>query len=198
MVFPAPGVLAAAGVSVGPYVTTGNDYDGTNDFARRGDDLTGSVDGKAGFFSFWFNLNGGDANRQTFFGTNGDRVDVERLANDKFQVTCKNASATTILLLTSISTYTASGGWVHITASWNLATTTANLFINDVDDLAGGATITDDTIEYTTNNWSIGATTGTIRKIDACLSEFIFDQIDFDISNTANRRKLITAGGQAC
>ena len=170
------------------------DYDGTNDFANRGGGLTGAVDGKVGTVSFWIRLDGGDGSiLHIFNGTSQIFRIVRTITTNLFQIRGKNSGATTILQLASNTAFTASSSWIHVIAAWDLATPEAHLFINDANDEAAGSTETDDTLDYTLADWSMGAAVAGGGKLNACLSEFWFEDTFVDITVEANRRKFISA-----
>lgn len=170
-------------------------FDGTNDYLTRGADLTGIADGKAGTVSFWMRLDGAAATLQRVFANLAGtlRFHVSRNASNKFVVTGVNSAAATILLLTSNSSYSTSAVWVHVLASWDLAATTGYLYINNTSDLAGGPTLTNDTIDYVTAsaNWAVGADTDGTDKMFATIADIWFSTTYLDISNSANRAKFI-------
>jgi len=176
------------------YITTANDYDGSNDFALRGADLTGAADGKAGTVSFWVRLDGGDGSNLVIIENNSVRFRALRTSNDFFLIRGRNTSDSTILQIVSNTAFTASSSWIHVLCSWNLATPEAHLFINDANDEAAGATETDDTIDYTDTDWGIGAKVDGTLKFNGCISEFWFEDTFIDITVEANRRKFINSG----
>ena len=196
------GILAAAvGGSGGggdppPITVTANTYDGTNDYLTRGD-LVGNADGKTGILSLFIDLNGGDGADMRIVAATGATVFVERDSSNKFHIICKNSAGTTILELWTTITYVASGGWIHLLASWDLANAKTHLYITDVDREDTGLTIkTNDTIDYTVTNWAIGAATNGVQKVNACLTQVYFKNTYLDFSVTANRRKFITSLGK--
>ena len=175
------------------------DFDGTNDYMLRGGGLTGAADSKTGIFSCWYRIDGGDGNlRYLMQGvvsgiTSRFRVWQAQTTN-LIEVTGMNAAGGTILNLQS-SAYTAGATWLHILASWNLATPISSLYINDVDD--NTPTLTDDTIDYTLADWAIATRTDAAGKLDGCLAEFYFAPGQYlDFSNVYNRRKFISATGK--
>jgi hypothetical protein len=175
------------------YVARPVNFDGTNDYILRGSDMTGSADGKTGTFSYWLKLNGGDNSLQIVFRSGAGFVDTRREAANTITVGGTNSVGTQILLLTSTGTYTVSTGWVHILSSWNLATAFGKLYINDVDVTAGGATLVNDTIDYTQTDWACGARTSGDFKLNADLADLWFSFSMIDITVEANRRRFISA-----
>lgn len=168
-------------------------FDGTNDYLTRGGDLTGNADGKAGIVSVWLNFQGGDGSFQRIFASefSGVRFLVDRTDTNKFRVFGANAAGTTILNLQSTTSITTTSGWVHILASWNLATTTAQLYLNDVND-ANVVTATNDTIDYTQANWSAGGNGDGTFKLNAFIADAYLNlATSLDLSNASNRSKFI-------
>lgn len=178
------------------------DFDGT-DYMTTSAGLTGASDGKQGTVSMWFRLDGGDGTAlflmqgATTVGGTTSRFRVRRnVTTNLLEVVGLNAAGSTILTLTSATAYTAAATWRHLLASWNLATAAGHLYITDVDDLAGGATLTDDSIDYTLADWAIGATAGGTALFDGCIAEVYFALEYIDISVTGNRRKFISSTGK--
>ena len=174
------------------------DFDGSNDYMTRGADLTGIVDGKQGTFSGWVRIDGGDGVERRLLINNPLVFNVNITTGNTFTVAGFNSSAIIILLLESATTYTAGATWLHVLASWDMATAGArHLYINDVDDLGSGPTFTNDTINYAgVANFAIGAATDGTAKFNGCLAELWFHTTYIDITNVVNRRKFITAAGK--
>lgn len=107
-----------------------------------------------------------------------------------------NAAAATILDISTTATFLSGPTWRHILASWDLAVPGArHLYINDVSDIS--ATIfTNDTIDYTLGDWTIGRRAWLAGFFDGCLAETVFHLGYLDLSVEANRRKFITASGK--
>ena len=174
------------------------DFDGTNDYMTRGAGLTGAADSKSGILSCWIRLDGTDSALQGILYSEATPVTFifARQADNTFRISGANTAGTLILLLVTTGTYLASSTWLHVLASWNLATAAGNLYINDVSDLAA-PTLTDDTIDYTRTDWWIGSATGGSSRSDSCLAEPYFAPGQYlDFSLVHNRRKFISASGK--
>lgn len=179
------------------------DFDGTNDYLTRGAGLTGAADSKQGTFSAWFRFDGGDGNSfivfssDTTLGGGGVRFFVQRTSAHQFAISGRNSAGGTILsIATTAGTYAASSTWLNVLVSWDLATAGArHIYINDVSDLTQ-TTFTNDTMDHTLADWSVGATAGGSSKLDGCLAELFFHTAYIDLSNSTNRRKFITATGK--
>ena len=186
----------------GGYRANAVNFDGTNDFLRLAGDLTGNPDGKASTLSVWIDFTGGDAASQIILQKHNvtpvTQFAIDRAVDNTFHVQGRNSAGTLILVVDSTGTYTAASGWVHLLLAFNLATPVARLFINDVDDEAGGSTETNDSINYTTGdgNWNISVNAGTGNKMTADVADFWFDDSFIDISTEANRRLFIDPQGK--
>lgn len=170
-------------------------FDGANDFLTRTTDLTGIADGKTGTISFWTRLDSTSVTNQ-FLANLSSYFGVAINSTPKFRITGLNASATLILDLMSAATYSASPVWIHVLASWDLATAAGHLYINGVSDLAASPTLSNDTINYATAtpSWAIGENTSGSNKLNGCLSELWFNTSYLDLSVQANREKFILNG----
>lgn len=190
-----PPIVAAAPAA---YTANGVNFDGTNDSLARGAGLTGAADSKVGIISFWFKLLGGDGAFQMFLeGTFSRKPSILRLTSNKIAVWLENAAGTQILDMTSTTTYVNGMGWAHFLAAWDLATSTAQMYVNDVNVREVSPPIlTNDTIDYTQGNWNISKREGSTLRVNGDIADFYFNIAQtLDISNSANRRKFISAGG---
>jgi hypothetical protein len=165
------------------------DFDGTDDEYSRAA-MSGVSDGKLGTFASWVRLDGDTGAVQYIFTNTNSRFNVQRTAANTILVQGKNSSNTSILLLTSNTAYTASTSWIHIAASWDLGNAAGNLYINGADDLAAGATITDDSIDYTRDEWHVAASWVESNYFDGAIEEIYFDTRYLDITSSDNLIKL--------
>lgn len=151
-------------------------FDGSNDYLTRGADLTGNADGKKFTLSAWIKMNGGNGIAQAILRNATGRFAFNRGSSGTFSFAGFNASGTQILGMDTSSTYTASSTWHHIFASCDLSTGTALVYIDGVSNLNLGTKITtNDFLDYTDTNWSIGALTNGTYKANADIAEFWFD-----------------------
>lgn len=174
------------------------DFDGTNDYMLRGAGLTGLSDGKTGILSFWYRIDGGDGTGRAILQNNqatstGTRI--VHIGTNVINIIGVNSAGSQIMQLNT-SAKTASATWLHVLASWDVSTGSLNLYVNDVSDSVTPSS-SDDTIDYTYTNWSIGATVTGTSKQNGCLAEFYFAPNQYlDFSITDNRRKFISADGK--
>jgi hypothetical protein len=173
-------------------------FDGTNDFMLRGAGLTGAADTKTGVFACWVKFNGGNGTLQYIADTNGGRFRVRRSAANIIEVIGSNAAGANILTMNSTDTVTTASGWTHILASWSLAGTAGWLYINDVDRIDTATDVfTNDSIDHTQTEHSIGATTAGASLLNASLADVWFGiGAALDLSVTANRRMFIDANAR--
>jgi hypothetical protein len=177
------------------YAASAVRFDGTNDSLSYASDFPYQADTKVGTFSCWVKLMGGDGTAVTILENEGPRFGVNRNSSNKIQVFGYNAANTLILNMVSTTSYTVSSGWIHVCAFWNLATASGGLYINDVNDLAAGFTLTDDSIDYTRSAWLVGVRGGGSQIINAEMADLWFtSQEAIDITDTPTRRDFITSG----
>lgn len=189
--------LIAPGVPAGPRVRRPSPcavtFDAVNDYLTRGGELTGVSDGKEGTISFWIRPAGSDGSTMRIVSSTNTRFTVARTAANQINITGRNTTPTTILENRSTSTITASSNWTHVMASWNLATPASSMWFNGVQETLTTDTKTDDNIEYTDTDISIGGHTSGTFKVDGQLAEFWFNTSFIDLTTLANRRKFFLA-----
>jgi hypothetical protein len=178
------------------YTAQGVNFDGASGGLQRNADL-GGANAKVGIVSFWLKMQGGDAGFQAIIEPDGSTtgLSVYRWNDNKIRIVGHNAADAVILDLKSTTSLVAGGAWKHVLASWNLATSQSQLYLNDVDD-SNAVTTTDDTIDYTKTDWFIGGRSGASLLLNADIADLYFNIVtSFDLSNSTNRRKFISAGG---
>ena len=180
------------------YTAQGVYFDATTS-TKRGGQFTGIADSKVGTISFWFKAVGGDGtNMELFaqdFGTHGG-VSFFRLSSGLFRIQLQNSAGTNIFLGTNnTNTFNVADGWKHFLASWDLSTTTMQIYVEDVSDLGTPSANTNDTINYSSvdGQWWMFVNSGSPGNAD--ITDLYFDPTThLDLSVTANRRKFISAG----
>lgn len=175
------------------------DFDGANDYMTRGAGLTGAADSKTGIISGWFVLDD-ITNLQELISTGTATPHFwfifASAPTSKFRVIAYNGAGSFIFQMSTSSAFSAGATWVHVLASWDLAASATHLYINDVSNKSAD-TVTNDTIDYTYANWSIGADVAGGNKFNGCLSELYFSPGQYlDFSLVYNRRKFISASGK--
>lgn len=183
--------------AAGQYVPVAVDFDGTNDYLTRGADLTGNADGKQGTLSVWLKLGAGtDGMWKEVLGAWGDRFRVQRRNTNKLSVQAFSATGSLVLDLHSSTSVTAASGWVHLVASWDVATSTAHLYINGVED-KNVLFITDNTIDYTLTQWVVGSNSLASSSLhwNGAMADLYLNTAEYvDLSISANRAKFFDAG----
>lgn len=170
--------------------------DGSTNYLSRSD-FTGNANGKSGIFSCWLNFNGGNGVNQKIWYSQNGYVEIKKDTDNKIYILAYHPSSGIAVQLISTSTFTDATGWIHVLASWDLANTTAHLYINGVDD-AGTVTANNLDIDYTQTNHVVGAFTGgSSNFLNADIAELYFNFSEYlDISDSANRQKFISANGK--
>lgn len=192
---------SATGIFGGVADLSAVDYDGSNDYATRGANLTNVVDGKAGTFSVWTRIDGGNGtvrvivDNATTVGGATTHFAAFLQANNAFRVQGINSAGTTIMAIDASATV-AGTAWRHFLASWDLTDNAKrHLYVNDVSDLTVPS-YSNDTIDYGVADWSVGAQADGTLKYNGCISQLFFHTTYLDLSVEANRRKFITATGR--
>lgn len=179
-------------------------FDGSNDWATRGGQLTGVSDGPSGTLSFWIlapRLATFTDRRILQAADNRMQVVHDDLTNE-ISYSFRNAAGTINLAFRSDEFVIYGDGWVHVLASWNSVNDTATVYLNDEN---VGATITagtgtDDNIDYTppSADWAIGTGfAAPVQLFHGALAHLWFDPTqELDLSVESNRRKFITVDRQ--
>lgn len=173
-------------------------FDGTNDYLTRGSDFTSNANSKVGIISCWINITGTDGPGQEYavIDTPGQGVRLQRDATI-MALQCRDISTTTILNVNSGSTTVLStSGWVNVLCSWDLSTSSAHMYIDDVD-VTNTTLITNGTIDYTKSEYYVGRDQGNTIKFNGDMVDVYFNNQEYiDISVEANRRKFISSAGK--
>lgn len=188
-----PGVLAGAAsarVKRAGYQPQAVEFDGSNDYATRGADLTGNADSKQVTGSLWFK---GTGTSQYIYTNALGRIWVRLTSAGLLSVFARNASGTDILELDTGTSYN-DDAWHHAMFSIDLIDTAKrHFYIDDASDLVV-ITYTNDTIDFTTSDHVLGATTIPSQLYAGCLADFWLDFGTYiDLSVEANRRKFVGA-----
>lgn len=181
------------------------DFDGTNDYLRRVGGLTGAADGKRCTFSVWVDLDGATAARflsgnSSLAGGSGTLAGVQFVAaitTNKFAMSAYNSAGTIILNVDADVAIPTDGGLVHLMCSFDLASTSKrHMCIDGVEQALTVTTYTNDTIDFTVADWSIGAWADGGRKIDGRMAELWMHPTYIDLSVEANREMFRTSDGR--
>lgn len=168
------------------------DLDGANDYLSRASDLTGNADGKTFTFSAWvMNANTGADNRIYACSSNT----YINLGSSQLEIRAANAASTNILFANIASPLpTQKDTFVHILISVDLSNpVNRHVYVNDVLATVTWSTYTDDNIDWTTSNHSVGANHLGGVKLKGRLASVFLDYTYRDLSVEANRRYFITA-----
>ena len=176
------------------------DFDGTNDYMTRGDDLGGVANSPDGIVSFWVRKDGGDGSIQAVLvnDTTGSKVSIVLGTFGRVQIDLGDLFPSSSLSIeTEDNGLLAGTGWHHVLASWRVNQAISHLYLDDVSDRIVSVS-GDTTVGYLdATNWGIGAYTNASNKLNGCLAELYFAPGQYlDFSIPANRRKFITSTGK--
>lgn len=176
-------------------------FDGTNDYLTRGAELTGAVDGENILRSMWFKIDNAanDGNVISLDRSTGGQISTQTTASNEIKILLQS-SAAILFQADSINVFdsTTNTGWHHLLVAAQLdVTPLVQIYL---DDVALSMNITDaatqGNIDFTTNDWAIGAIENGNNKITGDLAE-VYTAAEFlDLTVEDNRRKFITAGIQ--
>jgi hypothetical protein len=158
--------------------------------------LSNTTNSGRGTYSLWLHLNGGDDMLQMLgaaqvVGVGG----VVRGANNRLQFIMQNCAAVVLLSMETSESYTASSGWVHLLASWDLGAGRAQIYVNDVADRNASPIVINGAICYASWRWGIGGlASGQLDADVADLYSSLGTSLDLDVE--ANRRKFRDAEGK--
>jgi hypothetical protein len=148
-----------------------------------------------GVFSVWLNFTGNDGMTQELevamiLLTGG----ITREQNNRIRFQLPNCVGLQLLDMTTQATYTASSGWIHVLASWDLSAGKADLYVNDVSD-KNQMVLNNGTICYTAGRWGFGGITN--GTLDADVADVYGSFGNYiDLSAEANRRLFSDTNGK--
>lgn len=163
-------------------------FDGTADWLVRGGGLTGAADGVNGTISLWFRRAGTGVN-YSVLNSQSVRVAVLFNASDDLTIQFRNAANTQIFLV-QFDNITDSN-WHHVIASTSGAAGQA--YLDDVS--ATPSILTNDSIDWTLTNFSVGATITGTQIFPGDLADVWFDDSSLDLTVVSNRRKFRLVNG---
>nr|HEX4318272.1 hypothetical protein [Kofleriaceae bacterium] len=171
--------FASAG---GDYMTTGS--------------LANVVDSPAGTYSVWLRFEGADDTQQ-MLGNAQLLADggVFRTAAGKLRFLMQNCGGLPLLDMETAPSYGSAAGWIHVLASWDVSAGKADLYVDDVPQLAANPTVLAGTICYGSLKWGFGGLAG--NELDADVADLYAALGTYvDLAVTANRRKFADAAGK--
>jgi hypothetical protein len=165
----------------------GCNFDGSTDYFD-GNPLTGIADGKKGSFFILIRFaNASGTAEIPFDAVSGQFFRLSRTATGALRITAKNAAGTLILDRTTSSTPCASAGTYAVMCSFDLAVSNSfQLYVNGTS-LANSGTFTDDTIDYTVAEYSVGAAYDGTSKVNGDIYVLWIDTSNVDFSQSSVR-----------
>lgn len=188
---------AAANASPVPLMDLGGmNFNGTTTYLDT-NALTGIADGKKGSFMWHGRFANAASATEIIHDATNSRFRVSRTATGNIAVLGLNAATTTILSKTANAMPCAAAGVYKILVSWDLAVPGSyKIYINDVAAATSTGTFTDDSIDYTTTEHSIGGgATGTAFFAGDMYSYWFDPTSALDFSTESVRRKFFSASG---
>lgn len=151
-----------------------------------GHPLTGIVDGKKGSFFCIVRFENAASAQEIIIANNAARIKLRRSATGLIAVTGVNSAGTTILDIDSTATVASAAGTYVIMASWDLSTSgSSKMWVNNSEMTVTVNTFTDDFIDYTQVEFSIGGNVGGGNQLTGDIYSLWFnseDNLDFSSS----------------
>lgn len=185
------------------YIANAVDFDGTNDYLKRGAGFTGAADSSTGIISAWVRLDADTVSDAVILRSQGGKIRLNRRAGsvDPFLQLYLESTTGGLSLSAATSNYFSPSGWINILASWDTNFSAGNkllhIYINNVSDIATKFdTDAAFNVDYTETDWGVGANpNGNNLLWNGCMSEVYFAPGQYlDFSNSANRAKFISGG----
>jgi len=179
------------------YTANAVNFDGTNDYLRRGSDMTGAADSKLLTFSFWLRLADTASGAKIIYNNTGSAI-LLYANGSSISFGLKNSAGTTITNARITNTAVANE-WYHVLVSVDMAdTASSSMYLND--EVSGTFfspnPFIDENIAISKAEHSIGSAANTTQKFNGDLADIWIDYDTFiDFSVEANRRKFISASG---
>jgi hypothetical protein len=193
-------------ITINPYAHKFNidaaGFDGASDYATRGATLTGIADSKLLSYCGWFRgvaVGGVFFANATTVGGGTVRLKIGKNGTDGSLQTWAYKSDGTLILDQSSTAFAAIGnreGWYGASFDMNDSTKT-RIYWGDRSEAEVAATYSDNTIDLTVADWSVGARPDSGEKWNGGMAEFIFwPGVWIDWSVQATRRLLYSASAK--
>jgi len=169
------------------FETAGNDYIWTGT-------LSDAPSSGRGTYSAWFHFNAGDNAKQllsvaSIFAAGG----IYRTSDGHIRFWLPDCGGVPQLDMQTAKTYDSRSGWIHVFAAWDLDARRADLYVNDMSDLATGATLGTGVVCYGAPRWGIGGLTS--GQLDADVADLYANLGTYlDGTNDAIRARFSEAG----
>ena len=157
----------------------------------------GLTDTKVGILSGWMQVSNVGPSGNRFYSNSSSRVVFSITSGGVLQVLAQNSGASTILNITTATTKVSDGKMHHFAAMWDLATPgSGGIFIDGVSDYVE-TTFTDDSIDYTGDDYAIGRNNSSTRGPRGFLGELYINTDEYiDLSIAANLQRFRLPSGR--
>lgn len=159
-----------------PYVATAKDYDGLNNFALRGADLTGNANSKIALISVWFRVDAGNGTTRYIQSASLGRIALNLTTANTLRLTVFDTSPAIALQVDTVATFLSGSAWHNVIISFDLSNSTVQIAVDgslQTPNIIQGPF--DVLVDWTRADHSIGALIGGTLFWDGCLAEFYFN-----------------------
>ena len=183
--------LIRSPATVASYTPAAVDFDGTNDGIAS---FTLPSDATAATLFFWWNRQGGDGTERMLFGNSSARTYVLLTTGNKIRVLLRTSAPATVVDFVTTPTYTAAG-WHSLLVSFDAATTTGHIYIDDAAPALDTNTVNNATWVASSAS-AIGQDQVDGRRWYGYMAQPLIKLSYLDVSVEANRRKFITSANK--
>eukprot|EP00873_Tetraselmis_striata_P013264 jgi/Tetstr1/433528/TSEL_022796.t1 len=192
------GTITTAAAGPQPDISAAVDFDGTNDYLRGS--VSNTIDSKTGTFSMWYRT---DADPSVAYyplclgSASAFGLSIGKINSVPYEFYQLIGSTGGFAYRTySNATVAGNRDWRHVLMSWDLATTTVHVYVNDAaPSLTTLAAATNVDVRWSGSDWTIGARPVDDFHVNGCIAEVYATDEYIDITVEANRRKFISATG---
>ncbi len=169
-------------------------FGGTNEYLDRST-LSGSSDSKKFTVMVFFNRAATGVVQTWIMGraSGATRFSLQMQADNTWRVRGFTSAGTFILQRDSSTAQTDTSDWHVFLYSADMGAASDGMYVDDSEDRAGGGIFTDDTIDFTTDGWGVGAIDNGLEKYEGCLGPLgLWPGLFLDLTVEANRRLFHT------
>jgi hypothetical protein len=178
--------------------TRGVTFDGSAEYLSRSSAFTGASGTDTGTFSVWLRFNGDGANEAILGLSNGgsSKVSIRKNNSNLITMSFNSSGGTSLLNMNATGTVTASDGWVHFLASFDLSADAFHVYVDDSDE-TNFVKSANGNVMWDAADIRVGETpVGISQMLDGDMADLWLSTTYLDLSNSTNRRKFITASGR--
>ena len=146
---------------------------------------------KNAIISFWIRRNGGAGSKQTILNNLNGLLETYIGTDNKIHLEATGGGSKRCDINTT-ATILVDGSWHHVMMSFN--GTSQHVYVDGVSSKTSTTNV-DATIDWTMDNWYMGASQTPSNYLNADVADLIFDNTYLDLSQSSNRALFINTDG---